>query len=143
MEKNAVLKIVNPMLAILMLNQPLSAFLSEVTGWDLFEGLHILGGVLLLCAAAVHLALNWKWVEMNLLKNRRKQEIRSLTKGKCDFVVTLLSDVRPYPGISSIQPGSPFRYVHVVREPSSLNSRPILFTEGNEVPNFSFIDVHD
>ena len=75
MDKNAVLKVVNPALAILMLNQPFSAFLSEVTGWDLFEGLHVLGGVLLLCAAAVHLALNWKWVELNLLKRRKKQQI--------------------------------------------------------------------
>ena len=75
MDKNAVLKVVNPALAILMLNQPFSALLSEVAGWDLFEGLHVLGGVLLLCAAAVHLALNWKWVATNLLKSRKKQEV--------------------------------------------------------------------
>lgn len=74
MDKNAVLKIVNPILAILILNQPFSAFLSEVTGWGLFEGLHVLGGVLLLCAAAVHVALNWKWIELNLLKPKKKQQ---------------------------------------------------------------------
>ncbi|MCU0596567.1 MAG: hypothetical protein MUC98_14050 [Desulfobacterota bacterium] len=71
MDKNAALKVVNPALAILMLNQPFSAFLSEVTGWDVFEGLHVLGGVLLVCAAAVHIALNWKWVELNLLKPKK------------------------------------------------------------------------
>lgn len=74
MDKNAVLKIVNPILAILILNQPFSAFLSEVTGWGLFEGLHVLGGVLLLCAVAVHVALNWKWIELNLLKPKKKQQ---------------------------------------------------------------------
>ena len=71
-DKNAALKIVNPSLAILMLNQPFSAFLSEVTGWDLFEGLHVLGGLLLLMAAAVHLMLNWTWIELNLLKRGKK-----------------------------------------------------------------------
>ena len=71
-DKNAALKIVNPALAILMLNQPFSAFLSEVTGWDLFEGLHVLGGILLLMAAAVHLMLNWTWIELNLLKRGNK-----------------------------------------------------------------------
>ncbi|MGE5840927.1 MAG: hypothetical protein ACM335_01525 [Deltaproteobacteria bacterium] len=73
MDKNTVLKVVNPVLAILLLNQPFSAVLSEVTGWDFFEGLHVLGGVLLLCAAAIHLVLNWKWVEFNLLRRGKKQ----------------------------------------------------------------------
>jgi hypothetical protein len=74
MDKNVALKIVNPLLAILLLNQPFSAFLSEVTDWDLFEGLHVLGGVLLLCVAAIHLVLNWKWVELNLLKRKTKPQ---------------------------------------------------------------------
>ncbi len=74
MDKNAVLKVVNPAMAILMLNQPFSAFLIAIFDWDLFEGLHILGGVLLLCAATVHLLLNWKWVELNLLKRKKKQQ---------------------------------------------------------------------
>jgi hypothetical protein len=74
MDKNAVLKVVNPALAILMLNQPLSGLLIAVTDWDFFEGLHVGGGVLLVCMAAVHLMLNWRWVATNLLKNRKKQE---------------------------------------------------------------------
>ncbi len=74
MDKNAALKVVNPVLAILTLNQPFSALLSGVTGWDFFEGLHVLGGALLVCVAAVHLMLNWRWVTTNLLKKRKKQE---------------------------------------------------------------------
>jgi len=74
MNTNAVLKVVNPALAILMLNQPLSAFLMVVPEWDLFEGLHVGGGLLLLLAASIHLMLNWRWVATNLLKKSKKQE---------------------------------------------------------------------
>jgi hypothetical protein len=69
MNKNAVLKVVNPALAILLLNQPFSAFLSEVTGWDFFESLHVGGGILLVLVATIHLMLNWRWVTTNFLKN--------------------------------------------------------------------------
>lgn len=75
MDKNVVLKVVNPALAILLLNQPFSALLMSVTDWDIFEGLHAGGGILLLLVAAVHLILNWKWVELNLLKHRTKQQV--------------------------------------------------------------------
>ena len=73
MDKNAVLKVINPALALLMLNQPFSAFLMAVTGWDLFESLHVGGGILLLLAAAVHLMLNWGWVKANFLKKIQGQ----------------------------------------------------------------------
>jgi hypothetical protein len=75
MDKNAVLKVVNPALAILILNQPLSGLLMAITDWDFFEGMHVGGGILLVLAAAIHLMLNWKWVELNLLKRRKKQQI--------------------------------------------------------------------
>ena len=74
MDKKAVLKVVNPALAILMLNQPFSALLSEVTGWDFFEGLHVGGGILLFSASAVHLMLNWGWVATNFFGNGKKQK---------------------------------------------------------------------
>jgi hypothetical protein len=69
MNKNAVLKAVNPALAILMVNQPFSALLSEVTGWDFFESLHVGGGILLVLVATIHLMLNWRWVTTNFLRN--------------------------------------------------------------------------
>ena len=47
MDKNILLKVVNPLLAILMLNQPFSGLLSSVTDWDFFESLHVGGGILL------------------------------------------------------------------------------------------------
>ena len=75
MDKNTLLKVVNPALAILILNQPLSGLLMAITDWDFFEGMHVGGGILLVLAAAIHLMLNWKWVELNLLKRRKKQQI--------------------------------------------------------------------
>jgi hypothetical protein len=74
MDKNSVLKVVNPALAILMLNQPFSALLSVLTDWDFFEGLHIGGGVLLVLVAAVHFMLNWRWGVTNILKKSKTQK---------------------------------------------------------------------
>jgi hypothetical protein len=73
MDKAATLRIVNPLLGILLLNQPLSIILSTLTGWDVFEGLHIVGGIGLLILAAIHLMLNWGWVRMNFLKTAKKK----------------------------------------------------------------------
>jgi len=74
MDKNILLKVVNPLLAILMLNQPFSGLLSSVTDWDIFESLHVGGGILLVLMAVVHLMLNWRWVTTNFFKNVRKQK---------------------------------------------------------------------
>jgi protein-S-isoprenylcysteine O-methyltransferase Ste14 len=74
MNKNSALKVVNPVLAILMLNQPFSGLLYSVTDWDTFESLHIGGGILLVVLAAVHLMLNWKWVSTNFFKNDKKKK---------------------------------------------------------------------
>jgi hypothetical protein len=74
MDKNILLKVVNPLLAILMLNQPFSGLLSSVTDWDIFESLHVGGGILLVLVAVVHLMLNWRWVTTNFFKNSKKQK---------------------------------------------------------------------
>jgi hypothetical protein len=66
--KNTALKVVNPILALLILNQPFSGLLLAVTDWEFFEGLHVVGGVLLLVFAVVHVMLNWKWVTSNFRK---------------------------------------------------------------------------
>jgi Domain of unknown function (DUF4405) len=62
MNKTKALKIINPILAILILNQPLSGLLLSVTHWEFFEDLHVICGVLLFVFAVVHVMLNWKWV---------------------------------------------------------------------------------
>jgi hypothetical protein len=73
MEKNTMLKVVNPVLALLILNQPFSGFLYSWTDWDAFETMHVGGGILLLLFAAIHLMLNWKWVQMNFLSSVDKK----------------------------------------------------------------------
>jgi hypothetical protein len=73
MDKNAALRRVNPLLGILLLNQPFSIILGSVTGWDAFEVLHIVGGIGLLILAAIHVMLNWAWVRMNFLKSPKKK----------------------------------------------------------------------
>jgi hypothetical protein len=73
MDKNATLRIVNPLLGILLLNQPISIILGALTGWGVFEGLHIVGGIGLLILAAIHVMLNWGWVKMNFLRSARKK----------------------------------------------------------------------
>jgi len=73
MEKNTMLKVVNPVLAVLILNQPFSGFLYSWTDWDAFETMHVGGGILLLLFAAIHLMLNWKWVQMNFLSSVGKK----------------------------------------------------------------------
>jgi len=74
MDKNKTLKIVNPILAILLLNQPFSIIMGAVTGWKPFGGLHLVGGIGLLILAAIHLMLNWGWVRMNFLKSAKKKK---------------------------------------------------------------------
>jgi hypothetical protein len=68
MNKNTALKVVNPILAILILNQPLSGLLLSVTHWEAFEDVHVVGGVFLFVLVVVHLMLNWKWVTSNFRK---------------------------------------------------------------------------
>jgi len=74
MEKSTVLKVVNPVLAVLILNQPFSGFLYSWTNWEAFETMHVGGGILLLMFAAIHLMLNWKWVQVNFLNNAKKKK---------------------------------------------------------------------
>ncbi len=73
MNKNTALKIVNPLLALFLINQPLSILLSLATHWEGFEDLHLGGGIVLLVLAAVHLTLNWNWVKIAFLNRSRRR----------------------------------------------------------------------
>jgi hypothetical protein len=74
MDKKTALKIINPILALLVLNQPFSAFLYSMTHREAFESLHVGGGIGLLIFAAIHLMLNWNWVRMNFLQNSKTRK---------------------------------------------------------------------
>lgn len=72
MNKRNLLKIVNVLLAILILNQATTALIHDLLSRDTFEFLHEGGGVALFVAALVHLYLNWAWVKANILPGRKK-----------------------------------------------------------------------
>ncbi len=54
--------------------EPFSITLKALTGWDVFEGLHIVGGIGLLILAAIHVVLNWGWVRVDFLRTAGKKK---------------------------------------------------------------------
>ena len=74
MDKKTALKIVNPILALLVLNQPFSGFLYSVTHREAFENMHVGGGIALLVLAAIHLMFNWNWVRINFLQSTKTRK---------------------------------------------------------------------
>ena len=68
MKRNSVLKVVNPILAVLLLNQVLTGLLRGMLPKELFEVMHEGGGALVALGALVHVVLNWNWVRANYLK---------------------------------------------------------------------------
>ncbi len=68
--KKFALKLLNPIIALLILNQALSALLSGLLSRDAFETIHETGGVLLLVGVVLHLLLNWNWVKATYLKKK-------------------------------------------------------------------------
>ncbi len=68
MKRNTMLKIVNPILGILVVNQILTGLLGETLPPKAFEIMHEDGGFVLAIVAALHLILNWNWVKANYFK---------------------------------------------------------------------------
>jgi len=66
------LKIVNPILAILFIGQAISGIFHEVIPYEIFVKVHGSAGYLLAAAATVHIILNWSWIKVNFLKPRSK-----------------------------------------------------------------------
>lgn len=67
MSKNRVLKIVNPLLLICLINQVLTGFFSGSLDYNTFETMHKGGGILLALVAAAHIALNWSWIRTSYI----------------------------------------------------------------------------
>jgi hypothetical protein len=63
MKRNTVLKVLNPVLAVLLANQLLTGFFAAGLPHELFEVLHEGGAVLLAVAGVLHAILNWNWVK--------------------------------------------------------------------------------
>ncbi len=71
MTKNAALKIINPILGVLLINQMLTGIFADeilMRAPDAFEVLHEGTGYLIVFLSVVHVILNWPWVKANFFR---------------------------------------------------------------------------
>jgi hypothetical protein len=69
MKRNTALKILNPVLGLLLVNQIVTGLLADSLSPDAFEVLHEGGGILMGVLALLHVVLNWGWVKANFFKS--------------------------------------------------------------------------
>ena len=69
MKRNTMLKIVNPILGVLLVNQALTGILHEALPHEAFEIMHEGGGLVLAVVAILHVILNWNWVKANFFRS--------------------------------------------------------------------------
>ena len=73
MTKNTMLKILNPLLGLLVVNQIATGLLADElfkVSPNAFEMLHETGGILLAVLTVAHLILNWNWIKATYFKKR-------------------------------------------------------------------------
>lgn len=75
MKRNTMLKILNPILGILLVNQIVTGLLNDSISHETFETLHKPGGIVLTIAIALHVFLNWNWIKANFFKRRPAAKI--------------------------------------------------------------------
>ena len=73
MIKRNLLKLINVILAVLILNQAITGLLHGFLSKNAFEFLHEKGGMILIIAVLLHVYLNWAWVKSNLLPNKKQR----------------------------------------------------------------------
>ena len=71
MKRNTMLKIVNPILGVLVVNQLVTGFASRSLSYETFGLLHKDGAIALAVAAVLHLLLNAGWIRNSYLKRTR------------------------------------------------------------------------
>ena len=72
MNRNTALKIVNPILGILLVNQIITGMFGHQIlpqGW--FGVMHCKAGIAFAAVAALHVILNWNWIAANFLPRRK------------------------------------------------------------------------
>jgi hypothetical protein len=65
MKRNAILKILNPILVVLFINQAVTVLFLDELPAKAFQIFHKGGGAILLILIAVHFILNFNWVKAN------------------------------------------------------------------------------
>lgn len=73
MTKQTALKIVNPILGLLIINQALTGIFHLYLSNRAFTILHEWGGYVLVTVVIVHVVLNWGWVKAQFLQRRKSQ----------------------------------------------------------------------
>ena len=77
MSRNAMLKVVNPLLFLALLVQAVTGIGMWLFGWETIEDVHVVFGVMLLVLAVVHLTLNWWWVRVAYRRGSERPGLHS------------------------------------------------------------------
>lgn len=70
MSRNMALRILNPVLALVLINQVFSGAFRESLPYKVFAVLHQGGAVILIIAVLLHVGLNGNWIKAQYLKKR-------------------------------------------------------------------------
>jgi hypothetical protein len=70
MKRNTMLKILNPLLALLLVGQVFTGLCHDELPPATFEWLHAAGGIAVAVAAVLHVVLNGSWVKSNFFPGR-------------------------------------------------------------------------
>ena len=66
--KKFILKIINLLLGVLLINQVLVGLLHHMLPHRVFEVMHEGGGIVFAIVAVLHVILNWNWVKANFFR---------------------------------------------------------------------------
>jgi len=72
MKRNSILRILNPILAVLFLNQSLTGILHDTISREAYEFLHGGGGILVTITVVLHVILNWNWIKATFYRKNLK-----------------------------------------------------------------------
>jgi hypothetical protein len=68
MKTNIFLKILNPILAVVLVFQVVTGLLHGILPKEMFETIHGTSAGILMACVILHLLLNWNWIKANFLK---------------------------------------------------------------------------
>jgi hypothetical protein len=73
MKTGAILKIVNPILAVVFIFQIITGLMHGIIPHEVHETLHGGGASVLILCVIVHVILNWNWVRANFLTSGKNK----------------------------------------------------------------------
>ncbi len=72
MKRISILKILNLIIALLLVNQAVTGFFHDSISDEVYEVIHAGGGILFVALALLHLILNWNWIKANYFRKHLK-----------------------------------------------------------------------